>query len=331
VKGLKAMRAIQNTAFGNPLETLRLVDLPEPDQPGPDEVLVEMEYAPINGNDLAVIANRFVYSTPLPSVVGNEGVGRVLKVGSNVCNVQVGDRVLPPLYAMTWRERLTIPANDLFALPANVDPAQLAMLRINPPTAVLLLGCFVQLEKGDWVVQNAANSGIGRTVIALAKKRGLRTINFVRRRELIKELEEAGGDVVLVDEPGAIEKAKAAAGAGKVRLAIDGLSGSAAARLIDVLSQNGTLVSYAFTSGEVVTPIKVGDLHLRGIVVRGIYIDLPEYQPYMADAIRESAGLMAGGELDLPVAAVYPVADYDKAVAHAMNGGKVLLDLRTSR
>jgi NADPH:quinone reductase-like Zn-dependent oxidoreductase len=324
------MRAIQNTAFGDPVETLKLVDLPEPANPGPDEVLIAMEYAPINGNDLAVITNRFVYSTPLPSIVGNEGVGRVLQVGSNVFNVKVGDRVLPPLYALTWRERLVSPARGLIALPANVDPRQLAMLRINPPTAVLLLGRFVDLKEGDWIVQNAANSGIGRTVIALAKKRGLRTINFVRRPELVRELEEAGGDVVLVDEPGAIDKARAALGPGNVRLAIDGLSGSAAVRLIDVLSQNGTLVSYAFTSGELVTPLKVVDLHLRGIVVRGIYIDLPEYLPYIMDAIKESAELMARGELDLPVAAVYPLADYQKAVAHAIKGGKVLLDLRSS-
>jgi NADPH:quinone reductase-like Zn-dependent oxidoreductase len=324
------MRAIQNTAFGNPLETLKLVDLPEPAEPGPDEVLIAMEYAPINGNDLGVITNRFVFSTSLPSIVGNEGVGRVLEVGSNVSNVKVGDRVLPPLYALTWRERLTIPASGLIALPADVDPRQLAMLRINPPTAVLLLARFVDLKEGDWVVQNAANSGIGRTVIALAKKRGLRTINFVRRPELVKELEEAGGDVVLVDEPGAVDKAKDAVGAGKVRLAIDGLSGSAAVRLIDVLSQNGTLVSYAFTSGELLMPVKVVDLHVRGIVVRGIYQDLPEYQPYIADAVRESAELMAGGDLHLPVAAVYPMVDYQKAVAHAVKGGKVLLDLRAS-
>ncbi|MFP3569759.1 zinc-dependent alcohol dehydrogenase family protein [Paraburkholderia sp. SIMBA_030] len=324
------MRAIQNTAFDNPVETLKLVDLPEPADPGPDEVLIAMEYAPINGNDLAVIANRFAYSTPLPSVVGNEGVGRVLQIGSNVSNVKVGDRVLPPLYALTWRERLTISAKGLFALPANVAPRQLAMLRINPPTAVLLMERFVDLKEGDWVVQNAANSGVGRTVIALAKKRGLRTVNFVRRPELIRELEKAGGDVVLIDEPGAVDKAKAAVGAGNVRLALDGLSGSAAARLIDVLSYNGTLVSYAFTSGELVTPVNVVDLHLRGIVVRGIYIDLPEYQPYTAEAIRESAELMARGELHLPVAAVYPLADYQQAVAHAIKGGKVLIDLRSS-
>ncbi len=324
------MRAIQNTAYNNPLESLRLVDLPDPPKPGPDEVLITMEYAPINGNDLGVITNRFVFGTPLPSIVGNEGVGRVLEVGPNVSNVKVGDRVLPPLYALTWRERLTIPAKDLFALPSDVDSQQLAMLRINPPTAVLLLERFVDLNKGDWVVQNAGNSGIGRTVIALAKKRGVRTISFVRRAELVKELREAGGDVVLVDGPGAVEKAKAATGSGDVRLAIDGLSGASAVRLIGVLSQNGTLVSYASSSGEQLIPINAMDLYVRGIVVRGIYQDLPEYKPHIQQAIKVSAELMASGELHVPVAGVYRMADFQKAVAHATKGAKVLLDLRSA-
>lgn len=74
------------------------------------------------------------------------------------------------------------------------------MMGINPPTAVLLLREYVDLQPGDWVAQNAANSGVGRLVIAIAKTRGLRTINFVRRAELVAELKAAGGDIVVVDE-----------------------------------------------------------------------------------------------------------------------------------
>jgi len=65
----------------------------------------------------------------LPSVVGNEGMGRVLAIGRGVDHLKVGDRV---------RERPVAPAAGLFALPEG-DPRQLAMLGINPPTAALLL------------------------------------------------------------------------------------------------------------------------------------------------------------------------------------------------
>jgi NADPH:quinone reductase-like Zn-dependent oxidoreductase len=166
-------------AFGEPTEVLEVVDVHEPAAPAAGEVLVGVEYAPVNMNDLYVIQGAFPVRPSLPSFVGNEGVGRVLTVGSGVEHLKVGDRVLIPLYAFSWRERLVVPAAGLFSLP-DADPKQLAMLGINPPTASLLLDEASDLKPRDWVVQNAANSGVGRSVIPIAKARGLKTINVVR-------------------------------------------------------------------------------------------------------------------------------------------------------
>src|SRR2546425_4584369 len=80
------------------------------------------------------------------------------------------------------------------------------MLGINPPTAALLLNESIDLRPGDWVAQNAANSGVGRSLIAIAKARGLKTINFVRRPELVPELQAVGGDLVIVDQSGGRDK-----------------------------------------------------------------------------------------------------------------------------
>lgn len=154
------MRAAMIKAFGEPAEVLELVDVPEPAGPPAGEALVGVEYAPINMNDLYLIQGAFPVRPSLPSIVGNEGVGRVLAVGSGVEHLRVGDRVLIPLYAFSWRERLVVPAAGLFNLP-DADPRQLAMLGINPPTASLLLDEASDLKPGDWVVQNAANSGVG--------------------------------------------------------------------------------------------------------------------------------------------------------------------------
>jgi D-arabinose 1-dehydrogenase-like Zn-dependent alcohol dehydrogenase len=85
---------------------------------------------------------------------------------------------------------LVVPAASLFSLP-EADPQQLAMLGTNPPTASLLLDEASDLKPGDWVVQNAANSGVGRSLIAIAKARGIKTINLVRRPELIADEESA--------------------------------------------------------------------------------------------------------------------------------------------
>src|SRR6202008_4407127 len=131
-------------------------------------------------------SERILYPSPppLPAVIGNEGVGRVLAVGPGVESVKVGDRVLAPLGSFTCRERMVSPTGGLRSLPPEADPQQLAMLAINPPTAALLLSEYVDLKPGEWVVQNAANSAVGRWVIAFARMRGLKTVNIVRRPEL---------------------------------------------------------------------------------------------------------------------------------------------------
>ena len=159
------MRAVHLTAFGNPVDGLEFVDISEPDAPGPNQVLTRVEFSPINPNDLMLARGIYAIRPALPTVIGNEGVGRVLAVGPGVNDVKVGDRVLVPLSSFAWRERLVTSADGLFALPLDADPQQLAMLGISPPT-VTAARRLVDLKSGDWVVQNAANSGVGRWVIA---------------------------------------------------------------------------------------------------------------------------------------------------------------------
>ena len=112
------MRAVQLTAFGNPVEGLEYVDIPEPNAPGPNEVLIGVEFSPINPNDLMVAQGIYAFRPPLPAVIGNEGVGRVLAIGPGVETVKVGDRVLAPPGSFTWRERMVVSAGGLSALPS---------------------------------------------------------------------------------------------------------------------------------------------------------------------------------------------------------------------
>src|SRR2546427_13165083 len=104
------MRAALIKAFGEPTDVLELADIPEPSGPAAGEVLIGVEYAPINMNDLYVIQGVFPVRPSLPSVVGNAGVGRVPAVGSGVTHLKVGDRALIPLSAFSWRARLVAAA-----------------------------------------------------------------------------------------------------------------------------------------------------------------------------------------------------------------------------
>jgi NADPH:quinone reductase-like Zn-dependent oxidoreductase len=323
------MRAVHLTAYGNPVEGLKYVDIPAPAAPGPNQVLIGVEFSPLNPSDLLLARGIYALRPALPTVIGNEGVGRVLAVGLGVQNVKLGDRVLAPLGSFTWRERMVISASGLFALPPEVDPRQLAMLAINPPTAALLLSEYVNLKPGEWVVQNAANSGVGRWVIAFAKARGLKTVNIVRRQELVAELEAIGGDVVVVESPVVSERIKVAVGQAELRLALDGVSGSATGVLAATLSPRGTLVSFAAMS---LNPMSISplDVIFKPITMRGFFMAHPEFAAKLAPAVAQAAEMLALGQVHVPVAATYPLSSIKEAVVHALRGGKILLNVAGS-
>src|SRR3984957_10150276 len=139
------MKSVLLTSYGDPVNGLEYREAPEPDKPDVGQVLVGIEFSPINFSDILIARGLYPLRPELPSVIGNEGVGRVLAVGEKVSSVRVGDRVVLPLGRFVWRQRLIVPATDLIILPEDADPRQLSMLSINPPTAHLLLEEYVKL------------------------------------------------------------------------------------------------------------------------------------------------------------------------------------------
>lgn len=163
------------------------------------QVLLQMLAAPVNPSDVLTLTGMYGILPPLPAIGGNEGVAKVVEHGPGVTSPEVGQTVLLPVGIGTWATHMVAEAKSLIKLPNGVDPIQLSMITINPPTASLMLSEFVDLQEGDWVIQNAANSGVGSYLITLAKMRGLKTVNVVRRESLVEPLLAAGADVVLVD------------------------------------------------------------------------------------------------------------------------------------
>src|SRR6476646_7264242 len=256
------MKAIHLTAYGNPAQNLKLVELPEPNAPSAGEARVRMEYAPIASSDLLLANGVYLLKPKLPSVIGGEGAGIVEAIGSRVTSVKVGDRVTIPFGTFTWSEKVVAPVQDLFVVPPSIDARTASMLNINPTTAVLLLSEFIELKPKDWIVINAANSQVARCLIAIAKSRGLKIAGIVRRSELIPELEGLGVDVVGVESPELSKQVQAATGGMPIQLGLDAVGGPATATMASLLSPGTHLVSYAWLSG---LPIQVpqGDLIIK--------------------------------------------------------------------
>ena len=318
------MRAVQITQFGKPEDVLRVVDLQEPPAPGDGEVKVAVELSPLNKHDLLLVSGALM-RPPLPLVLGAEGVARVVEVGRGVDTVAVGDLVVLPLYAGAWRERLVVPQEGLFPLPQG-QVEQFSMLGSNPPTAGLILSEYADLKPGDWVVQNAANSGVGRSLIALAKARGLRTINLARDESVFADLTASGADIVHRDDATAADDVRREIGDARVALAVDSVGGDGAARLIELLSYDGTLVSYAAATGQ---PIEINALALIGkrLTVRGFFAGHFDYATQLLPVIREAAPLVASGALFVPPAAIFDLGDIHAAVQQLDVGGKILLQV----
>jgi NADPH:quinone reductase-like Zn-dependent oxidoreductase len=237
------MKKVEITAYGAPEEIADCVEAPDVGAPGPGEIVFDVLAFPINPADLSMCRGNYRLRPPLPATPGAECVGRVAAVGIGVGGIKPGDIVIN-LQRENWTQRRRIDAKDAIPLPAGLDLDQAAMLRINPATALLLLEDHVAPKPGEWVIQNVANSAVGRHLIVLAKQKGLRTANVVRRDDVAAELKSLGADVVLVDGDDLAARALDAVGGAPIRLGIDAVSGTACKRIADSVADGAVVVSY---------------------------------------------------------------------------------------
>ncbi|KAK1805619.1 hypothetical protein P4O66_019902, partial [Electrophorus voltai] len=148
-------------------------------------VRVKMLAAPINPADLNMVQGTYPILCPLPAVGGNEGLGEVVEVGSDVMAMRPGDWVVPMDAGFgTWRTEVVCEETDLISVPKDISVLGAATIAVNPCTAYRMLHDFQALTPGSTVIQNGANSAVGQAVIQIAASLDLRTINLIRDRYL---------------------------------------------------------------------------------------------------------------------------------------------------
>ncbi len=323
------MRLAQLNAFGIPSQVVDCIEAEEPGAPGAGEVLIEVLASPINPAELLIIEGRYASKPPLPSRLGIEGAGRVLAVGEAVTGLSPGNLVMS-LGRANWAEKLVLKAGEIIKAPNDIDVAQLSMLKVNPATAQLVLTGVVTLAPGDWVIQNAANSAVGVNLIRLAKSRGLKTVNVVRRESLIEPLQAIGADVVLVDGPDLALRAAAATGGADIKLAIDAVAGAATERLADCLAEEGTVVNYGLLSGDP-CQLRADQTVFKGITLTGFWLakQMRAMKPAALAALYgDLVAHIADGSLHVDVEATYGLEHIKTALEHAgreARSGKVLI------
>jgi NADPH:quinone reductase-like Zn-dependent oxidoreductase len=313
------------TSFGDPRESVSLERAPGRVL-ATDDILVEMEAAPVNPSDFLLVRGGYGVRPQLPSPAGGEGVGRVIDAGGAAGTRLVGRRVviLPTYEQGTWADTVATSYRNVVPAPEDADPLQLAMLPINPATAYLLLHKYARLAAGDWVGQNAANSAVGRCVLALARLRGLQSLNIVRREAAAQIVGDAGGDRVIVagdDLPAQIADALDGAELG---LALDGTAGPIAGDLAGALRFRGVMVTYAFVTG-MPPAVPARDLIFKEVTLTGFWLlNWLRHAPRteIEQTYRTLGDLVATGVVAVPVEATYRLDDHREAFERAMTPGR---------
>lgn len=317
------MKQIQFAAFGQPSQVARLIDVAELAPPSAWEVVVDIEAFPINVSDLATLSGHYGTLPHLPSTIGMEAVGRVSHCGSSVVDLVPGDRVIL-LANNNWCERRKVPMATVHKVDRESDPLQMAMLKVNPATAYMLLHDCQQLMEGDWIIQNAPLSSVGQSVIQIARSMGVRTVNVVRRLETTAKVLSIGGSIVVEDGPDLAQRVSDLIGRDPVRLALDAVAGPGVNRLAECLVEGSSIINYGMLSTEACV-LSAEQTIFRNISLRGFWLSkllsrMP--QSKRIELLGTLAAMVTSGKLQMEVDSVFPIEEIQAALQRAEQGGR---------
>lgn len=320
-------RCLEFGEWGDPLKVVRLSQRPV-GPTGDSGVRLKLLASPINPADLNMIQGVYAIRPDLPAVAGNEGVAEVLEKGARVHGLSIGDWVIPLKPAAgTWQHQLVLQQHQVVKIRNDIPVLCAATLAVNPCTAYRMLSDFGGQERP--VVQNGANSGVGRAAIQLARQLGIRTVNIVRDRpevDLLKQqLTNLGADHVVTEKEfadrqlvGPIWKKH-----GKPLLALNCVGGLATLPLAACLDHNGKLVSYGGMS-KMPMQVPVGPLIFKSIELHGFWISKwttdPNNQEERFKMLDFLTRLMKEGKLTQPECETVTLDGYKDALRKSLEG-----------
>ncbi|KRT78241.1 hypothetical protein AMK59_8712 [Oryctes borbonicus] len=326
--------------YGEPSKVLQRVD-EELGNLERNEILIKMLAAPVNPADINTIQGTYAVKPELPAVGGNEGVGEVINVGSDVTKFSLGDRVVPLVNALgTWRSHLIVTEKNILKVPKELGLVEAATITVNPATAYRMLKDFVTLKENDVVIQNGANSACGQYVVQLCKAWGVVSVNIVRNRPNIEDLKtylkQLGAHYVLTEEElrqSTLFKSKTVP---RPKLSLNCVGGKCATELMRQLAPGGTMVTYGGMSREPVT-VATSALIFKDIRVVGYWMtrwsNVNADSPERFKMYEELIDLMKDGRLRGPAFQFVEFDDFKTAInntlsAKGMVGKKYILQFK---
>lgn len=324
------MRSATYNKFGKPSEVMSITDTPTP-EPEANEVRIKTILSSIHNHDLVTIKGQYGNKPDLPAKGGSEAVGTIDALGNEVKDFEKGQRVVVSGVQGTWAEYFVAPADSLIPIPDTIDDEMAAQLIAMPMSALMLIE-FLDIEPGQWIIQNAANGAVGESMAMLAAERNIHTINLVRSQESEQELVDLGitGNNVITDNEDWKEQVKKIVGDAPIKGAVDAVGGKAGGDLVSLLGRNGAMAALGGMSGKPLT-LNPSDLifnlsQIKGFWAGGMMQDMSQdKRQRLTQELIESA---ASGILKLPTGGIYDLDDIQKAVSDDVQSnkkGKILL------
>ncbi|KAL1494380.1 hypothetical protein ABEB36_009988 [Hypothenemus hampei] len=313
------------TEYGDPLKVINL-ESAEIKEPEPNEVVVKLIAAPVNPADINTIQGKYPSKPPLPAVPGNEGVGKIVKLGANVIDLSEGDHVVPLSSNLgTWQTHLVLSANSVLKVPQKLGIVEAATLTVNPCTAFRMLRDFADLKPGDTVIQNGANSACGQNVIQICRAWGVRTVNVVRHRpdvgELKSYLKKLGATHVLTEEELRSTEIFQTKQVAKPKLALNCVGGKNALECLRHLQNGSSMVTYGGMSREPLT-VPTSALIFKDLQFKGFWMTRWSKENYSSvdrfEMFDELISMMTNNELKGPTHEMIDFENFREALLNTL-------------
>ena len=307
------MQAIMIEQYGGP-EVLQRRELAVP-EPGDEEVLVRVAFAGVNFMDVHTRQGKYktssTYPVRLPTTLGMEGAGVVVKAGSRVTNVVVGDRVAWCISWGAYAEYARVPARLAARVPAGIALDTAAAAMFQGCTAHYLLNDVAQLKAGDSCLIHAASGSIGQILIQLCKRLGVRIFATASTPAKCEVARRLGADHPMpYDEGSFAQNIRALTDGRGVDVVFDSLGLATLRDSFRAARTRGLIINYGNVSGSVqdLDPIELGE-------AGSLFLTRPRLADHMTDAatVQRRAddifGAIQSRELDMPIAGRYTLDD----------------------
>lgn len=291
---------------------MKLVDIPVPD-PKPNEALVKVEAIGVNFIDVYHREGR--YKLPLPFTPGSEMAGVVIRVGSDVKNVKIGDRVAQTGVVGSYAEHQITPADRLIHIPDKIDFKTAASAMLQGATMHYLMRSTYPLEAGETALVHAAAGGMGLLLTQFGSKIGARVIGTAGSDEKVKMAKDAGADdVINYSTQDFVSEVKRLTQDKGVDVVYDGVGKTTFEGSLNCLRPRGYMVLFGGASGAV-PPFDPLVLTQKG----SLFLTRPSLTHYIAKReeldwrMNEVFGLITAGDLKVHIGQTYKLADAAQA------------------